>query len=56
MPKAYEFTVVLWGHGETIEEAWDHAVEGFTDDPGVPNDFFTDLIEDNDIIEENDAK
>ena len=32
------FTVHLSGYGKTVEDAWDDAVESFTDDPGSPHD------------------
>jgi len=31
----YEFEVVLSGYGETPEEAWDEAIEGFSMEPGT---------------------
>lgn len=34
-PKTFEFTVILRGTGVTEDEAWDDAVEAFTDDPGA---------------------
>ncbi len=33
--KHYEFEVVLSGYGETPEEAWDQAIEGFSMEPGT---------------------
>lgn len=33
--KTFEFTVILRGTGDTESEAWDDAVEAFTDDPGA---------------------
>ena len=32
--RSYEFEVVLHGYGETPEEAWEEAVEGFSMDSG----------------------
>ena len=32
--KRYLFDVTLVGSGETPEEAWDDAIEGFINDPG----------------------
>lgn len=40
------FTVTLQAHGNTGEEAWIRAIEGFIEDPGDP-----DSVE---IIEEDD--
>ena len=34
MEKRFIFTVHLSGYGDTPEEAWDDAVEGFSQDPG----------------------
>lgn len=34
----YEFRITLTGRGDTIDEAWLDAIEGFTSDPGsTPN-------------------
>ncbi len=30
----YQFTITLSGFGETPEQAWEDAVEGFVTDPG----------------------
>lgn len=32
--KIYNFPITLSGYGETPEEAWRDAIEGFTLDPG----------------------
>jgi len=37
----YEFKVWLSGYGETIDEAWEDACEGFSLDPGSPPDEMT---------------
>ena len=34
----YHFTVTLQGSGTTPEEAWEDAVEAFTQDPGEPHE------------------
>jgi|TARA_R100000306_G_C4286278_1_gene97702 hypothetical protein len=34
----YEFPICLAGLGDTPEEAWDDAVEGFILDPGHPDE------------------
>jgi hypothetical protein len=34
----YHFTVTLRGSGDTPEEAWEDAVEAFTQDPGEPHE------------------
>jgi len=34
----WEFTVVLQGEGDTLEQAWDNAVEGFIQEPGAPDE------------------
>ena len=36
--KSWIFTVQLRGYGDTSEEAWDDAVEAFSDDPGLPHE------------------
>lgn len=43
--KLYEFSIVLNALGETPEEAWRAAVEGFTMDPGGISDQDITLIE-----------
>ena len=52
----YHFQVTLQGEGNTPEEAWNDAVEGFYCDPGEPEDHV--LIEEdedgNEIIETSD--
>jgi hypothetical protein len=45
----YEFKVTLAGYGENPDEAWEDAVEGFCQDPGIyPDD------DDYDVFEEED--
>lgn len=45
--KYYTFTVYLGSEGETPEEAWREAVEGFALDPGdVPEEFTFEEVED----------
>jgi len=39
--KRFEFCVWLSGYGETMEEAWEDAVESFVQDPGSPPDTYT---------------
>lgn len=34
--KRYQFKIGLQGEGETMDEAWEDAVEGFIEDPGAP--------------------
>jgi len=34
--KRYEIPVWLCGYGNTLEEAWEDALEGFLPDPGGP--------------------
>ena len=44
MATRYEFTVTLSGYGDTPDEAWQDAVEGFTQDSGVtpdPSEYIT---------------
>lgn len=36
MVNVIQFTIYINGIGETIEEAWEDAVEGFILDPGSP--------------------
>lgn len=44
--KRHEFTITLAGYGETPEEAWQDAVEHFSDDPGsTPEEYTTEDIE-----------
>ena len=33
--KIYYFPIVISGSGETMDEAWESAVEGFSSDPGL---------------------
>ena len=48
----YEFKVTLAGYGETPEEAWQDAIEGFYDDPGsYDDDEWT--VQENEGSEEN---
>ena len=35
--KRYYFTITLQGEGDTPEDAWEDAVESFTQDPGEPH-------------------
>jgi len=37
----YEFTITLGGSGDTVEEAWEDAIEAFSLDPGVPPKEYT---------------
>lgn len=46
MERTYHFTVILAGTGKTVEEAWADAVEGFSLDPGIPDDY--EIINDED--------
>lgn len=47
MPKNFEFTVYLAGTGNTPEEAWGNAVEGFIMDPGIcPEEDSIEILED----------
>jgi hypothetical protein len=40
--KRYTFDVLLCGSGDTPEEAWQSAIEGFMDNPGpCPEDEYT---------------
>jgi hypothetical protein len=36
--KHYLFKVTLSGYGKTLQEAWDDAIESFTQDSGAPDD------------------
>ena len=36
--KRVEFKVTLVGHGRSVQEAWEDAIEGFQNDPGAPDD------------------
>ena len=36
--KRVEFKVTLVGHGHSVQEAWEDAVESFQNDPGAPDD------------------
>jgi len=36
--KRVEFKVTLVGYGQSVQEAWDDAVESFQGDPGAPDD------------------
>ena len=36
--KRVEFKVTLVGHGQSVQEAWEDAVESFQNDPGAPDD------------------
>lgn len=47
MPR-FEFPIRLAGDGDTPEEAWADAVEGFTLDPGLPGG--------HEIVEEEEGK
>ncbi len=39
-PKTYIFTVGMVGTGVTIQDAWESAIDGFTQDPGpLPEDY-----------------
>jgi hypothetical protein len=42
----YFFKVELSGEGDTFEEAWEKAVESFSEDPGEP-DAYTESEEEN---------
>lgn len=44
--KRYEFTITLAGYGDTPDEAWENAVEGFSLDSGETPDEYT--VEDED--------
>lgn len=45
--KTIHFTVVLSGSGDTVDEAWDDAVEGFNLDSGVtPSESEYEIVED----------
>ena len=46
MTKLYSFEVLLWGEGETALEAWQHAVEGFKNNPGELDEDETKILED----------
>lgn len=37
----YEFTITIGGYGSTPGEAWEDAVEGFTQDPGDTPETYT---------------
>ena len=39
--KRYEFTITLVGHGDSPNEAWEDACEGFMLDPSSTPDEFT---------------
>lgn len=45
MEKTYHFTVVLAGTGRSPEKAWEDAVEGFSDDPGVYSDSDYEIVD-----------
>lgn len=53
--KHYEFSLLLNGYGETSDEAWEEAIEGFTMDPGCLTDdeitFIEELDEDGNEFE-----
>lgn len=36
----FEFSILMNGNGNTIEEAWADAIEGFTAEPGAAPDEF----------------
>jgi len=38
--KRYEFTITLGGYGETPDQAWEDATEGFSLEPGeTPSEY-----------------
>lgn len=43
MAHVIEFRIYLNGIGETVEEAWEDAVEGFMLDPGAPPEDESDI-------------
>lgn len=50
--KTFFFTVELSGQGDTPEDAWENAVEGFSVDPGpCPDEFSVDDEDDSDLPE-----
>jgi hypothetical protein len=50
--KHYEFPITLSGDGNTPDEAWEDAVEGFMLDPGITPDEFTVEDEDNKEVQQ----
>jgi len=55
-----EFSILINGYGNTIEEAWADAVEGFIHEPGIAPDEFDvycdschEEVEDIDDLDEN---
>lgn len=45
--KRYEFDITIAGNGNDVDEAWNNAVEAFSEDPGVtPDDWSEEEIED----------
>lgn len=46
--KRYEFNITIAGYGETADEAWEDACEGFSQDPGATPDESEYTVEDED--------
>lgn len=45
--KTWEFNITISGCGKTVEEAWSHAVEQFSLDPGcTPDNKNCEVVED----------
>ena len=58
--KCYEFTVCMFGWGETPKDAWAKAVSGLVDEPGpVPGtreaDFIPDPVETCIVVDEEEV-
>jgi len=43
--KYYTFTINIGAEAETVDEAWERALEGFVQDPGTPEQFTEEEIE-----------
>lgn len=41
----YEFHIILQGQGDNPEDAWENAVEGFIQEPGIPDDEQVKIVE-----------
>ena len=42
----YLFKVELYGYADSLDEAWQKAVEGFAADPGVPEEGDWEIVDD----------
>jgi len=43
--KRYEFPITLSGYGKTPKEAWEDALEGFMQNPGVYEEYTEEEVE-----------